>query len=328
MYEALYYEVLTDQRVHCLLCPHGCLIKEGKRGICWGRHNIGGKLYSEFYAQTISIANDPIEKKPLYHFYPGTYILSIGANGCNLRCQFCQNWEISQERSPTTELTPKEAVETALRYKSIGIAYTYTEPFMWYEYVLDTAQLARSAGLKNVMVTNGYVNEAPLRQLLPYVDAMNIDLKSFRNDFYHKICGGKLEPVLEAIKIAQAACQVELTTLLVTDTNDTMDEINDLTDWIVKLNPEIPLHFSRYFPRYKMTNPPTPLATLQRAGNIAQNKLKYVYLGNVADKESNCTYCPKCKIRLIEREGYYVQKQLVKNSKCPVCKAYVPVIGS
>lgn len=328
MHEALYYETLEAKRVHCLLCPQNCSIAEDKRGICRGRYNQEGKLYTEFYGQTIALNNDPIEKKPLYHFYPGQYILSIGANGCNLKCQFCQNWGISQKPSATQALSPQAAVDLALHYQSLGIAYTYTEPFIWYEYVLDTAKLIRAAGMKNVLVTNGFVNEKPLRQLLPYIDAMNIDLKSFRDEFYHHYCGGKLEPVLNTIKIAQSLCHVELTNLIVTDLNDSPEELQDLIDWIAKVNPEIPLHFSRYFPNYKLNNPPTPLSTLHIAYRMAKTKLKYVYLGNVAEEETNCTYCSHCQKRVIRRDGYQVIEQLVRDQSCPACNTRIPIVGS
>lgn len=328
MHKALYYESLADKGVHCLLCPQACSIAEGKRGICWGRCNLGGELYSEFYAQTTSLANDPIEKKPLYHFYPGRDIISIGANGCNLRCRFCQNWSISQDRASTQCLSPQAAVEVAQRHQSLGIAYTYSEPLIWYEYVLDTARLARAAGLKNVLVTNGFINEKPLRRLLPYIDAMNIDLKSIRDEFYRRYCSGRLEPVLKTIQIAQAACHIELTNLIIPGLNDSQEDLMGLIDWVAALNPGIPLHFSRYFPCYKLEAPPTPLATLDQARRQAQAKLKYVYLGNVADEESNCTFCPHCGQRLIRRRGYRILEQLVRNQQCPACQTPIPVVGS
>ncbi len=328
MREALYYEVLGDKRARCLLCPQDCSIGEGKQGICRGRRNIGGKLFSEFYARTISLANDPIEKKPLYHFYPGKHILSLGANGCNLNCRFCQNWSVSQQKAPTRHLSPQDALKSARRHQSIGIAYTYTEPFIWYEYVLDTARQARAAGLKNVLVTNGFVREKPLRQLLPYIDAMNIDLKSMRDEFYKKYCGGHSRAVLRTIEIAQAACHVELTNLVITGLNDSQEDIEALIDWVAALNPRIPLHFSRYYPCYKIDRPPTSLKSLQQVYGLAKAKLRYVYLGNVADAESNCTYCPQCNKRVIKRDAYHVVEQLVQNQKCPACQAFIPIIGS
>ncbi len=283
MHEALYYEKLDAKRTHCHLCPYNCMIADGGRGACGVRVNKDGALYSEVYGATTGIALDPIEKKPLYHYHPGEYILSLGTKGCNFHCDFCQNWHISQELdAPTQGITSEGAVRRAKESRSFGIAYTYNEPFIWYEFVLDTAKLARANGLENVLVTNGYVNMEPLEGILPYIDAMNIDLKSFDNDFYTKICRGRLEPVLAVIKRSSASCHVELTNLIIPTLNDSEETIRKMVDWIyVNLGPEAPLHFSRYFPCYKMSLPPTPVATLKTAQAIAREKLKYVYLGNV-----------------------------------------------
>jgi len=281
--EALFYETLPDNKVRCLLCPQACIICPEKTGFCRVRKNKQGKLYSLIYAQIASLALDPIEKKPLYHYHPGKYILSLGTKGCNLACPFCQNWSISQNANAPLESVSSEAIiEQAERYKSFGIAYTYNEPFIWYEFVLDTAILAKQKGLENILVTNGYINPEPLEKILPYIDAMNIDLKSIENEFYQELCHGRLEPVLTTIKRVHQSCHIELTNLIIPGLNDRKDNFIKLVDWICEnLGPEVPLHFSRYFPCYKMDLPPTPLVTLKSAEEIAKGKLKYVYLGNV-----------------------------------------------
>lgn len=283
MKEARYYEKLDKKRVHCHLCPYECAIADGKRGACGVRINKDGVLYSEVYGKTTGIALDPIEKKPLYHYHPGEKILSLGTKGCNFRCDFCQNWHISQELdAPAQNITSEGIIARAREFGSFGIAYTYNEPFIWYEFVLDTTRLARASGLENVLVTNGYVNMEPLEEMLPHIGAMNIDLKSFNEDFYIKICGGRLKPVLDVIKRSAKSCHIELTNLIIPTLNDKEEDIRKMVDWICdNLGPEIPLHFSRYFPCYKMNLPPTPITTLKMAERIAKERLKYVYLGNV-----------------------------------------------
>lgn len=283
MKEALYYEKLESDRVKCHLCPYECVIPEGGHGACHVRLNKNGILYSEVYNKTTGIALDPIEKKPLYRYHPGEHILSLGTRGCNFHCDFCQNWHISQEiDAPTQDITSEEVMRKAKELRSFGIAYTYNEPFIWYEFVYDTSRLAKTAGLENVLVTNGYVNMAPLEGILPYIDAMNIDLKSFNERFYEKVCKGRLKPVLDCIVKSSRHCHVELTTLLITGLNDSRDEITRLVDWIHNnVGSETPLHLSRYFPCYNMSAPPTPMATLEMAEDIAKKRLKYVYLGNI-----------------------------------------------
>lgn len=283
MKEALYYEKKPGRRTHCHLCPNECVIPEGDRGSCGVRVNSGGILYSEIYGKTTGIALDPIEKKPLFRYHPGEHVFSLGTKGCNFHCDFCQNWHISQKLdAPTEDITPDVAVSKAKESDSFGIAYTYNEPFIWYEFVLDTAKLAKSNGLENVLVTNGYVNIPPLEEILPYIDAMNIDIKSFDKDFYTKICRGRLDPVLEAIKLSAKSCHVELTNLIIPTLNDSQDSLTRMTDWINdNLGPDTPLHLSRYFPCYKMSLSPTPVETLKKAESIAKRKLKYVYVGNV-----------------------------------------------
>jgi len=295
--EAKFYEKRPGKKVKCLLCPHGCVISSGKTGICSIRKNIDGTLVALTYGRISSCSLDPVEKKPLYHFYPGKMILSLGSIGCNFACPFCQNWQIAQPRevfpgedmekvvSKVTDfLTPQQAVDLALTYRqngNIGLAYTYNEPFIWYEYVYETAKLAHENGLKNVLVTNGYVNEEPLKKLLPYIDAMNIDIKGFSDEVYKKL-GGRLVPVLKTVEIAGKECHVELTNLIVPKLNDSREEIENLVDWVAtKVGRETPLHFSCYFPNFKYAEPPTPLKTLKMAEEIGLTKLKHVHLGNV-----------------------------------------------
>jgi pyruvate formate lyase activating enzyme len=325
--EALYWEKGKNGKVQCLLCPVGCVIAEGKVGVCRGRKNEGGRLFAANYGWLVSVAIDPIEKKPLYHFHPGRQILSTGPNGCNLRCQNCQNWNISQEESPTQFAKSQDLIEVALREKSFGISYTYTEPLIWYEYVLDTARMAKEKNLANVLVTNGYINEEPLRKLLPYIDAMNVDLKSMDQDFYKKICKGKLDPILKAIEISfQNHVHIEITNLLIPTLNDSDEQIQKLVDFVARLSDRIPLHFSRYFPMYKMDIPSTPLETIQKAFMLGKRKLKYVYVGNANIPNTSNTYCPVCNNLLINREGYYTSVLGIKEGKCKNCGTAADVI--
>ncbi|HPZ42977.1 MAG TPA: AmmeMemoRadiSam system radical SAM enzyme [Bacillota bacterium] len=331
MREVIHYDRKEQNLTACRLCPKLCTIREGKYGFCRVRQNRGGTLYATNYGKVSSWALDPIEKKPLYHFYPGSDILSLGSVGCNLRCGFCQNWTIAHGDPPTRELTPAEVVELARQQRergsNIGIAYTYNEPLMWYEYVRDTAPLAREAGLKNVLVTNGYINEAPLLELLPYIDAMNIDVKGFTDKYYRESCKGSLEPVLRTVEIAHTRCHVELTTLLVTGLNDSEEEISRLVDWVASLDPEIPLHFSRYFPNYEVDLPPTPLGTLLRAWEIARSRLAYVYIGNAPQLDAGDTICPGCGETLIVRMGYTTRVTGLEGKKCRACGREIRIAG-
>jgi len=329
--EVMFYDKGPGSRTDCKVCPRLCNIAPGKRGFCRVRENRDGTLYATNYGQCSSYAMDPIEKKPLYHFYPGSLIFSLGTVGCNLRCGFCQNWTIAHADPPTFYLSPEQAVELALEQRErgrpcVGLAYTYSEPFMWYEYVYDTAKLAREAGLKNVLVTNGYVNEEPLEELLPFVDAMNIDVKAFTDQFYRSTCAGRLDPVLRTVEQAHKCCHVEITTLLVTGLNDSPEEINRLVDWLAGLDPDIPLHFSRYFPNYKMELPPTPERTLLQARDIARRKLRYVYIGNAPHLQASSTECPSCGEVLIDREGYSVRVGRLKDGACSGCGEKIPVV--
>jgi len=317
--EADYYEKQEGKVAHCLLCPQDCRIRPGRAGFCRIRKN------ATKYGRVASYAMDPVEKKPLYHFYPGTWVLSLGAFGCNLRCRHCQNWELSQGDGHDVELPPRRAVDIAAEWsgggrRCIGIAYTYSEPLVWIEYVRDTAELASAAGLKNVLVTNGYIREKPLSDLLPFIDAMNVDVKSFTDEFYKEVCSGRLEPVLRTVETAHAAgCHVEVTCLLITGLNDGPDEIAGLVDWLAGLSPDIPLHFSRYFPSYKMTRPATPLSSLKRAVEIASRKLHHVYVGNAWEIDASETLCPSCGAVLVERRGFGSSAVELDGAKCRNC---------
>jgi pyruvate formate lyase activating enzyme len=308
-------------RVVCVLCPHECVIAEGKHGLCLGRKNIGGKLVAASYGEVASIAVDPIEKKPLYHFLPGSDILSVATYGCNLRCPFCQNAEISQQVVPSRHVEPDELLALAKRHGVLSIAYTYNEPCIWFEYLVDVGRLMQQAGIRNVLVTNGMLNPEPLTELLPLVAAMNIDLKSMRPEFYRDYVKGDLETVLEAIRAAHTACHVELTNLLIPGRNDSEEEIRELVDFVAGLGRETVLHFSRYFPRHRATEPSTPAGTLARAASVAREKLDYVYLGNVASGTASDrdTFCPQCRNRLVERGGYAGRVVGIADGKCSEC---------
>jgi pyruvate formate lyase activating enzyme len=288
---------------------------------------VGGKVVALGYGAVTSASIDPIEKKPLYHFHPGCGILSIGTFGCNLTCKFCQNWEISQREADHDNISPEDIARTALanRGRSVGVAYTYSEPLVWYEFVLDCAKLIRQAGLVNVLVTNGQINPEPLAELLPYVDAMNIDLKAFRDEFYRKVCGGRLEPVLDTIKAAFGRCHIELTTLIIPGMNDSPEEIDELAAWICSLSPDIPLHLSRYFPNYVMDIPPTPVSTLVKCREVASRHLRFVYVGNAEIPGGNDTVCPSCGETLIERRGFLSVRVYLDGTACPKCGASIPV---
>ena len=325
MREALYYEP-HERGVICRLCPKECVIGEGLTGFCRARRNVGGQLFAANYAACSSYALDPVEKKPLYHFYPGSYIFSIGTWGCNFACRFCQNWQIAQEEPDTVAMTPEKAVATAVGAgrQNIGIAYTYSEPSVWYEFVLDTAQLARSQGLKNVLVTNGFIKPAPLAGLLPYIDALNIDVKAFNERFYREVCAGRLAEVKRTVELAADAAHVEVTCLVVPELNDDAAELEALAAWLAGISRDIPLHFSRYFPNYKLDTPPTPVATLETAYEAARRHLRYVYVGNVGAEGVN-THCPDCDLVVIDRLRR--ESRLADDKKCPRCGSGIAVVG-
>ncbi len=316
-------------KVKCLLCPHKCVIAQGKTGICRVKKNVGGKLWAIAYGQTTSFSFDPIEKKPLYHFYPGTSILSIGPNSCNLKCPFCQNYQVSQLDTPTRYFSPQEIARRADVENCCGVSYTYSEPLMWYEYVLDCAKAVRQKGLKNVLVTNGMLEPEPFDEILPYIDGLNIDLKSMDEDFYKKTAKGKLAPVLRNIeKTAKGnLAHLEITNLVIPSLNDTDEDFQKLTDFLAGIDPEIPVHFSRYHPAYKMDYPKTPVETLLRAAEIARGKMKYVYIGNVYAGDYLNTVCPSCGAMLIERESYSGKLLGFSDGRCLECGEKVNIIG-
>jgi pyruvate formate lyase activating enzyme len=327
MKEALFWEPIEGGKVHCLLCPQDCRIADGKRGVCRVRKNEGGVLYSEIYERIMAANMDPIEKKPLYHFHPGAEIYSIGTRGCNQRCDFCQNWHMLEADARTGEITSRQVVEIAKRSESIGIAYTYNEPTIWYEFVLECAQLAREENLANVLVSNGSVCADPFHKLAPFIDAMNIDVKSMDPEFYRKICKAKLEPVLETCRIArEAGIELEITNLVIPTLNDSDELITRLVDFVAELGAEVPLHFSAYFPAHRMSIEPTPLSSLLRAQEIASQKLYYVYLGNVLSEDGSNTYCPRCGNLLISRRHYVVSLLGIKDNSCGNCGRKVDIV--
>lgn len=325
MREARYYQP-HPHGVVCALCPRQCVISEDHTGFCRVRRNVGGKLYTLNYAACSSYALDPVEKKPLYHFHPGATILSLGTWGCNFACRFCQNWEIAQADPDTRELLPETVAALAARQGSdcVGVAYTYSEPTVWFEYVLDTAQAVRARGLANVLVTNGYINPAPLAELLPFVDAMNIDVKGFTPEYYRTMCAGGLRAVQRTVAQAAGRCHVEITTLLVPGQNDAPQEIEALSRWLAGISPDIPLHFSRYFPQYKLRLPATPVATLRQARDIARAHLRYVYIGNVPG-EGAATHCYQCGALLLDRSRRV--SRLAPDKTCPACGAHINIVG-
>ena len=329
MQEALFYTKLGGQTIRCDLCPWNCVLKPGQTGVCKVRSNEDGILYTHVYNKIAALGIDPIEKKPLYHFYPGKNILSIGEVGCNMHCTFCQNHRISQcfasEFNGFQEITSEEIVNEALKtYHNIGIAYTYNEPFTFYEFLFDTARLAQENKLKNVIVSNGYINQEPLQKLLPFIDAFNIDLKAFSEEFYKKQTKAKLEPVLETLKIiAQSNAHLEITTLVIPGLNDDVKEFENMIHWIsTELSREIPLHLSRYFPQYEMKYPPTSVEKLNQLYDIAKHHLKYVYIGNVSDEERSSTYCFNCGNMLIKRNRYHTSPDGIdSHGNCKTCQA-------
>ncbi|MDY0235665.1 MAG: AmmeMemoRadiSam system radical SAM enzyme [Gudongella sp.] len=323
MIEARYY-TKEDDYINCFLCPHNCKIPEEKTGVCKVRKNIKGELYTLNYETMTSYGYDPIEKKPLFHFYPGADIFSFGTFGCNFNCDFCQNISIVENVDMYLNIEVDEILELAKAKGSIGIAYTYNEPTIFYEFMYDIAKRARKLGLKNVMVTNGYINQEPLKDILPYIDAMNIDLKSIENSYYKRFCRGSLQPVIDTIKTAYNNTHIEITTLVIDGENSDEDEIYRLSKLISDISPEIPLHLSKYYPSNRMTNPPTKTETLINLRNIAKKNLHYVYIGNVWGVD-NDTYCPNCKNLLIKRFPE-IEVLGLDNGHCDNCGAKIKVI--
>lgn len=319
-----FYEEKENNRVKCLLCNHYCIISEGKRGLCNVRENINGKLYSLNKNLFIAINIDPIEKKPLYHFYPASKSLSIATMGCNFKCPFCQNYDISQIREKDirgTYIPSEKIVELALKNQCISISYTYSEPTIFFETAYEIGAIAREKGIKNVFVTNGYLSKETQKKAKEFLDAANIDLKSFKDSTYQRVCGASLNGVLNTIEaFYKEGIVIEITTLIVPGMNDSLEELKDIARFILSLSPEIPWHISRFFPHFKMANvQPTPLNVIDSAYKIGKDVgLKYVYKGNVWGEGEN-TFCPDCGILLIERMGFEIIRNVLNNNKCPNC---------
>ena len=316
---AAYWQPEGDA-VRCGLCPHRCRIVPGKAGICGVRENRAGTLYAATYGKAAAVAVDPVEKKPLFHFHPGARILSIGATGCNLRCEFCQNWHLVRHRVPLEEVRIGELIATARRHGAIGISYTYNEPFIQFEFVLECSKAFRAAGMKNALVTNGFVSPGPLEELLPFVDAMNIDLKSMDPAFYREVCGGDLAPVLDTIRTAAKRTHVELTMLLYTGRNDGDAQIREAIDFVAETDPQIPFHISRYFPQHRATAPPTPPERLAAAWRAARERLPYVYVGNIHLPGAEDTACPECGAVAVRRSGFAADASGIRDGRCVSCK--------
>jgi pyruvate formate lyase activating enzyme len=330
--EAMFYEKLEDELVNCDLCSHRCRkIADSKRGICGVRENRDGKLYSLVYGKAVARSIDPIEKKPLFNFLPGSRSYSIATVGCNFRCDNCQNYDISQmpkERGIIVghDVSPEEIVSAAKVNNCESIAYTYTEPTVFFEYAYDTAKLAKREGIKNVFVTNGYITSEALKKISPYLDAANIDLKSFKDNFYRKRCGARLKPVLDSIRLYKSlGIWIEITTLIIPTLNDSKEELRKIAEFISEIGEDTPWHISQFYPTYKLiTLPRTPVVTLRKARKIGlEAGLKYVYEGNVPGENGENTYCPNCEKLLIHRFGYQIRENKIKNSTCTYCGAKI-----
>jgi pyruvate formate lyase activating enzyme len=321
----LLWKKTFDNKAECLLCPHKCNIEDGKTGLCGVRKNTGGRIELQTYGVLSACSLDPVEKKPLYHFFPGYNILSVGSYGCNMRCDFCQNFSISQRGFDEKESTinPENLLKMAMEgHRNIGLAFTYNEPVIWFEYMRDAASLAKSHGMYTAMVSNGFVNGEPLRGILNFIDAFNIDLKSFNNTFYRKLTGATLEPVKKTLRmIAESGKHLEITTLIIPGQNDDEKEMELETEWIAReLGKNVPLHLSRYFPMYRRNDPATTEETLGRLFEIASGKLNYVYIGNTKSFSGQNTNCPECGLKVTIRSGYNTRLiNLDNEGKCTGC---------
>ena len=333
MKEALYWNSLDEGRVQCVLCPHRCVIGENNTGICGVRKNVEGVLYTLVWARSIAASVDPIEKKPLFHFQPGSHAFSIATVGCNFQCKFCQNSDISQYPIQTgritgEELLPQDVVRSAILKGCYSISYTYTEPTIFIEYVIDTAELAHAKGIKNTMITNGYISTDVVKGgLKGLIDAANIDLKSFSYSFYKRLCSGRLQGVLDAIKAYyDAGVWIEITTLLIPGENDSEDEIRDIAGFIKTISPDIPWHISRYSPHYLYDKaPPTSVGEVEAARDIGLSQgLNYVYTGNVMGHIGENTFCHNCGKEIIKREGFIVTEKAMRGEKCRYCNQTIP----
>jgi len=334
--EAMLYDRLDSGKVQCKLCSHRCRISQGKRGICKVRENKDGTLYTINYNVVSSEGLDPIEKKPLYHFYPGSFAYSLGTFGCNFKCKHCQNWTISQadiDRSEAIEIDPETAISRALRFGSKCIAWTYNEPSIWFEYTYDCAKLAKDAGLATIYVTNGYITREALETIAPYLDAFSVDIKGFTDKFYRDIAGAKLQPVLDATLFAkELGMHIEIINLLIPTLNDSPEEIREMSKWIYEnLGADTPVHFTRFHPEYKLDHlQATSMETLEMAYSIAKEEgLHFVYLGNIPDNEKQHTFCPNCQQLLIKRSFFGVEEyNITDESKCVKCGAAIMIFGT
>ena len=331
--EANFWKKIKGDLVKCNLCSHGCEIKDGNIGICGVRKNENGKLFSLIYGSCSSLAADPIEKKPLYHFHPATKALSMGSVGCNFKCSHCQNFSISTAKPPypnMREITPEKVVELAVQYYCQGVSYTYNEPTIWHEFCYDSAKLVKKAGLYTCYVSNGYITEDPLREISLVLDAMNIDVKAFREDFYKKICKARLEPVINTCELAkELKIHLELTYLVIPGLNDSSDEIKDFCTWVVdKLGKDVPVHFSRFHPDYKMNDVSrTPMETLINSYNIAKEAgVLYPYLGNIVSEDYENTKCPKCGNVVIKRKFFSVNLEGLSKNLCKKCGNEISIV--
>ncbi len=329
--EARYWEPLGDRKVRCKLCPQECVVADQERGTCGVRENREGKYYTLAYSQVCSTHIDPIEKKPLFHYLPGTTALSIATPGCNMECQYCQNWQISQfrpEQVPCVDLPPARVAALARQYASPTVAYTYSEPVVFYEYMYDVAVEARKLGIGSVMISNGYIQLEPLRKLIPVLSAIKVDFKGFSEDFYAKVCRGHLKPVLDALAaIAAAGIWLELVMLVIPTLNDNLEETRKMFPWVRQnLGAQVPLHLTRFHPMYKLQNlPPTPVATLEKlSAEARQVGLKFVYVGNVYGHPEESTRCPSCNRMLIQRVGFEIVQNALKDGRCPSCQTRLP----
>ena len=326
------YQNNLNNKIQCTICPRKCKLGQNQRGFCYIRKNNGEKIVLETYGYNTGLAIDPIEKKPLYHFYPSSKVLSFGTLGCNMGCQFCQNWQttkVNYDISQCNKTTPKQIVEIAKHYNCKSVAFTYNDPIIFFEYAIDTAKLCRQENIKTVAVTSGYINPEPAKEFFNLMDAANIDLKGFSEKFYQKNCLAHLAPVLETIKYAihETDCHIELTTMLIEGEND--DVIEQECKWILdNLGENIPLHFSAFFPKYKFSNrQPTRFDTLKKAYDIAKNLgLKYVYTGNIQDIDTSTTYCKNCGNPIIKRDGFRVIEENINNDLCKFCKSKHDII--
>jgi pyruvate formate lyase activating enzyme len=335
MKEAMFYKRLADNTVRCDLCAHRCVIEDGEKGFCGVRENRSGTLYSLVYGRAIAMHVDPIEKKPLFHYQPGSYSLSVATVGCNFRCRHCQNADLSirpieDHHVAGQNVPPEELVAAAQRSDCASVAYTYTEPTIFFEYALDTARLASREGLGNVFVTNGYMTDEALRTIAPVLDAANVDLKAFSEQHYEHICEARLAPVLDTLRLMKRlGIWLEVTTLLIPTVNDSDTELRQIAEFIIDLGPEVPWHISRFYPTFRMNDlPPTPAESIQRGRQIGlEAGLKYVYSGNLPGDDGESTFCPQCGQRVIHRQGYEILESRLQEGRCNQCQTVIDGMG-